>query len=469
VRSYAGFGTADDAPQRTAAGGLTDEADQALIERFKRLLLEEVDLQELGRLEVSQRRLRLERVLAHLVSREGVILSTRERTALVRRVVDESVGLGVLEPILADPSVSEIMINGHDTLYVERFGRLERIPSGFTSNEQLLQTIDRIVSTVNRRVDESSPMVDARVPADHRMPRGARVNVVLPPLALNGPTVTIRLFPKAYGLDELLTRRTLDRATADLLAACVRARLSVIVSGGTASGKTTLLNALSAFIPGHERIVTIEDAAELALQQDHVVSLETRPSNVEGRGQVTIRDLVRNSLRMRPDRIVVGETRGGEALDMLQAMNTGHDGSLTTVHANSPDDALSRLETLASMSDVEIPFHALRDQVNTAVDIVVQLQRAPDGARRITEVAFLTSRRREDFALTSLMRFDPDAPSPDGTRGHFITYPMPAALAERLIARGETVPAGYRIAPAPRSGTTDPRAGSVNGGSPWSS
>lgn len=451
MRSYAGFGGSGTRTESAAVtgqpAGIGGEADQVLIGRFKKLLLEEVDLGELGRLDVAQRRVRLERVLAHLVSREGIILSTRERTALVRRVVDESVGLGVLEPLLADPTVSEIMINGHDTLYVERYGRLERIPSGFTSNEQLLQTIDRIVSTVNRRVDESSPMVDARVPPDHRMPRGARVNVVLPPLALNGPTVTIRLFPKAYRLDELLARRTLDRATAALLAACVRARLSVIVSGGTASGKTTMLNALSQFIPGQERIVTVEDAAELALLQEHVIQLETRPANVEGRGEITIRDLVRNSLRMRPDRIVVGECRGGEALDMLQAMNTGHDGSLTTVHANTPYDALTRLETLASMSDVEVPFQALRDQVNAAIDIVVQLQRAPDGARRVVEVDYLTSRRREDFQLTRLMHYDADAPGPDAVRGDFRRAPLPAALAAALAAQGEPVPAGFEVEP----------------------
>jgi pilus assembly protein CpaF len=452
VRSYAGFNNQDESPSRDSTGGLTSDADQALIERFKRLLLEEVDLRELGRLEISQRRVRLERVLAHLVSREGVILSTRERSSLVRRVVDESVGLGVLEPLLADPSISEIMINGHNTIYVERFGRLQRVPSGFTSNEQLLQTIDRIVSTVNRRVDESSPMVDARVPADHRMPRGARVNVVLPPLALAGPTVTIRLFPKAYGLSELLNRGSLDRPTADLLSACVRARLSVVVSGGTASGKTTMLNALSAFIPGHERIVTIEDAAELALQQDHVIQLETRPENVEGRGQVTIRDLVRNSLRMRPDRIVVGECRGGEALDMLPAMNTGHDGSLTTVHANSPEDALARLETLASMSETEIPFHALRDQVNTAIDVLVQLNRSPDGTRRVTEVGFLTSRRREDFSVVPVMRYDPEALNDAGRRGDFVRLPLPSALIDRLTQRGEAIPAGFAAAVTPFSG-----------------
>ncbi|MFC6852484.1 CpaF family protein [Aquipuribacter hungaricus] len=349
MRSYEGFGV-DRGPRQSA---LTAGTDEQLVTRFKRLLLEEVDLHELGRLEVAQRRLRLERVLAHLVSREGVILTTRERNRLVRRVVDESVGLGVLEPLLADPSVSEIMINGHDTIYVERFGRLERIPSGFTNDDQLLQTIDRIVSTVNRRVDESSPMVDARLPADGRLPRGARVNVVLPPLALNGPTVTIRLFPAALGMEDLLRFGSVDEPTARLLAACVRARLNIIVSGGTASGKTTMLNALSSFVPGHERIVTVEDAAELVLEQEHTVRLETRPANVEGRGAVTIRDLVRNSLRMRPDRIIVGEVRGGEALDMLQAMNTGHEGSLATVHANSTEDALSRLETLAAMSEVE--------------------------------------------------------------------------------------------------------------------
>jgi pilus assembly protein CpaF len=486
VRSYADFADREGTPEpeRPAAGGLGAgglgagglgagglgaDADLELIERLKRLLLEEVDLSELGRLEVSQRRVRLERVLAHLVSREGVILTTRERSALVRRVVDDSVGLGVLEPLLADPSVSEIMINGHETLYVERFGRIERLPSGFTSDTQLLQTIDRIVSTVNRRVDESSPMVDARVPPDHRMPRGARVNVVLPPLALAGPTVTIRLFPKAYRLDELIARRSLDQATADLLGACVRARLNIVVSGGTASGKTTMLNALSAFIPSQERIITVEDAAELALEQEHVVQLETRPPNVEGRGGVTIRHLVRNSLRMRPDRIIVGECRGEEALDMLQAMNTGHEGSLATVHANSAEDALSRLETLASMSDVEIPFVALRDQVNSAIDVVVQLQRAADGARRVTEVSFLTSRRREDFALARLVGYDPEARNDRGTRGEFLRMPLPAALVERLAARGEAVPPTWLGDAAPAAGVPSTGTEPLAGGPPWPS
>ncbi|HZA71653.1 MAG TPA: CpaF family protein [Propionibacteriaceae bacterium] len=417
------------------------EADDAQVRRFKQILLDEVDLQELSRLPADERRARLERVLAHLISREGVILSTRERSTLVRRVVDEAVGLGVLEPLLADDSISEIMINGHDTVYVERFGRVERIPSGFTSEAQLLQTIDRIVSAVNRRVDEASPMVDARLPADARMPRGARVNVVLPPLSLTGPAVTIRLFPKAYGLADLLQRGTLDRESAELLSTCVRARLNIVVSGGTASGKTTMLNALSQFIPGRERIVTVEDAAELSLNQEHVIRLETRPPNVDGRGAVTIRELVRNSLRMRPDRIVVGEVRGGEALDMLQAMNTGHEGSLTTVHANNAYDALSRMETLATMSDVEVPFAAIRDQVNSAIHLVVQLNRHADGSRRIVQLAYLTSARREDYKLATLAEFDP-------VGRQFRRYAVPEQMIAALQNAGEQLPPGWEAAAA---------------------
>ncbi len=416
-----------------------NELDESLVASFKAKLLDEVDLHELGKLDAAQRRIRLERVVAHLVSAEGVILTTRERNALVRRVVDESIGLGVLEPLLADDTVSEIMINGPSTIYVERYGQVERVATAFASEEQLRQTIDRIVSTVNRRVDESSPMVDARLPPDERMPRGARVHVILPPLVLNGPTVTIRLFPKSYGLDELLNRNSLDGPTAELLAACVRARMNIIVSGGTSSGKTTMLNALSAFIQGRQRIITIEVAAELSLSQEHVVRLETRPPNVEGHGQVTIRDLVRNALRMRPDRIIVGEVRGGEALDMLQAMNTGHEGSLATVHANTTVDALIRLETLASMSDVEVPFHALRDQVNNAVDIVVQLLRGSDGTRRVVEVGWVSSRHREDFAVEPIMRWDPEAPNGAGPPGQFVRRPIPQPLVDRLRVAGEAM------------------------------
>ncbi|GAB3761770.1 CpaF family protein [Microlunatus parietis] len=420
------------------AAGRETEADDFQVRRFKQILLDEIDLQEMSAQPAEERRARLERVLAHLISREGLILSSRERSILIRRVVDESIGLGVLEPLLADATISEIMINGHETVYVERFGRLERIPSGFTSEAQLLQTVDRIVSSVNRRVDESSPMVDARLPADARMPRGARVNVVLPPLSLNGPLVTIRLFPRAYGLTELLQRGTLDRPAADLLAACVQARRNIIVSGGTASGKTTLLNALSQFVPDRERIVTVEDAAELSLNQEHVIRLETRPPNVDGRGEITIRDLVRNSLRMRPDRIIVGEVRGGEALDMLQAMNTGHEGSLATVHANSTDDALSRIETLATMSDIEVPFLAIRDQVNNAIDVIIQLTRHSDGTRRITEIAAVVSARREEYRLQPLVEWDP-------VDRRFRYHAIPDGLRRGLDHAGVGVPGTWPV------------------------
>jgi pilus assembly protein CpaF len=409
--------------------------DEILVGSFREKLLDEIDLTELSKLDLTQRRARLERVMTHLVAREGPLLSSRERTSLIRRVVAETLGLGVLEPLLADEAVTEIMVNGPETIFVERLGRIEQAGARFVSVEQLLQTIDRIVSTVNRRVDESSPMVDARLPT------GERVNVILPPLALDGPVVTIRKFPRAFRMAELVARNTVDQATADLLAACVRAKLNIVVSGGTGSGKTTLLNALSAAIPGHERIVTIEDAAELSLQQSHVIRLESRPANVEGRGQVTIRDLVRNSLRMRPDRIVVGEVRGGETMDMLSAMNTGHEGSLTTVHANSPDDALSRLETLASMSDLELPFAAVQEQVNNALDIVVQLDRGPDGSRRISQVACLESRRREDYRLQVVSEFVPEPIGADRVvRGTHVRHRLPAILAERLRLAGQELP-----------------------------
>ena len=420
----------------TSPDGIDGEsADDALVANFREKLLDEIDLTELSKLDLHQRRARLERVMAHLVGREGPLLSSRERTSLIRRVVAEALGLGVLEPLLADDTITEIMVNGPDSIFVERLGRIEQSSARFVSTEQLLQTIDRIVSTVNRRVDESSPMVDARLRT------GERVNVILPPLALDGPIVTIRKFPRPFKMDELVSRGTLDAATAELLGACVRSRLNIIVSGGTGSGKTTLLNSLSAFIPHTERIVTIEDAAELSLQQAHVLRLESRPANVEGRGQVTIRDLVRNSLRMRPDRIVVGEVRGGETMDMLSAMNTGHEGSLTTIHANSPEDALSRTETLASMSDIELPFEAVQEQVNSALDLIIQLNRGPDGSRRVTDVVLVVSKRREPYRLHSITRFDAEAIRADRiVRGRHVTLPVPYSFAERLRLAGEPLP-----------------------------
>jgi pilus assembly protein CpaF len=313
----------------------------------------------------------------------------------------------------------------------------------FGDEAQLYQTIDRIVSQVNRRVDESSPMVDARLPG------GERVNVIIPPLALGGPTVTIRRFPRLFTLDQLVAMGSLDAACDRLLRSCVRAKLNMVISGGTGAGKTTLLNALSSAVPPGERIITVEDNAELRLQQPHVVSLEARPPNVEGKGQVTIRDLVRNSLRMRPDRIIVGEVRGAETLDMLQALNTGHEGSLVTVHANSCDDAIHRLETLATMTELHIPFEALRDQINSAIEVIVQLDRFPDGSRRVSEVAMVASSRREMFRLATVARFEADPLAPDRkVTGRMRHFGLPPALDRRLFLHGEDTPPEFAAAAA---------------------
>ncbi|WP_314171854.1 CpaF family protein [Streptomyces winkii] len=426
---------------RTRNGSAADGGTAHLVSAYRAKLLEEIDLAEMSALPSHERRARLERVLGHIVSREGPVLSTADRELLIRRVVDEALGLGVLEPLLEDASITEIMVNGADQVFIERAGRVEQVPVRFASEEQLMQTIERIVSTVNRRVDESNPMVDARLPS------GERVNVIVPPLSLTGPTLTIRRFPRAYALHELIALGTLDEHIVALLSGFIRARFNVIVSGGTGSGKTTLLNALSGLIPDHERIITVEDAAELQLQQRHIIRLETRPPNVEGKGQITVRDLVRNSLRMRPDRIIVGEVRGGETLDMLQAMSTGHDGSLATVHANSAEDALMRLQTLASMSEVEIPFAALQDQINSAVDVIIQLARFPDGSRKIVEISLLASHGRETFRIASVSRFNAEPVSADGkVYGTFEHLPVPRRAAERLHMVSETVPPHFGVA-----------------------
>ncbi|GAA3031079.1 CpaF family protein [Streptomyces glomeratus] len=423
-------------------GGAARE-DGQLVAVYRAKLLEEIDLAEMSGLAAAERRVRLERVLGHIISREGPVLSSAERSQLIRRVVDEALGLGVLEPLLADASITEIMVNGPDSIFVERAGRVEQLPLRFASTEQLMQTIERIVSTVNRRVDESNPMVDARLPT------GERVNVIIPPLALTGPTLTIRRFPRAYTLPELIGLGSLDEQMLMLLAAFVRARFNLIVSGGTGTGKTTLLNALSGLIPAQERIITIEDSAELQLQQEHVIRLESRPPNVEGKGQITIRDLVRNSLRMRPDRIIVGEVRGGETLDMLQAMSTGHDGSLATVHANSAEDALMRLQTLGSMSEVLIPFEALKDQINSAVDVVVQLARYADGSRKVVEIALVVSHGREQFRVTTVSRFVPQPLGADRiVRGRFEHLPLPRPVAEKLYVANEPLPPAFGVAEA---------------------
>jgi len=323
----------------------------------------------------------LDEEVRELVAREAAALPEPERAELAARVVRLATGLGPLEPLLADPAVDEVMVNGPREVYVERAGRIERTGVSFGSESELSHSIERILAPLGRRVDEASPLCDAR------LPDGSRVNVVIPPLALSGSCLTIRRFrARGFSLDDLVENGTLPRGLADFLAGCVAARAAILVSGGTGSGKTTTLGALSAAIPEGERIVTIEDAAELRLRQRHVVRLESRPANVEGRGEVTIRQLVRNALRMRPDRIVVGEVRGAEALDMLMALNTGHEGSLTTVHANSPEDALRRVEALALMAGVGLPHAAVREQVTSALNLVVHQARSPDGSRRIESV-----------------------------------------------------------------------------------
>jgi len=332
-------------------------------------------------------RVAAERVAWELLHGDRVALGPADARRLVAGIVDDTVGLGPLDSLLRDRGVTEVIANGPDRVYAERSGRLVRESVAFRDEEHLRQVIDRVVSSVGRRVDESSPMVDAR------LPDGSRVNAVLPPIALDGPLLTIRKFARApFRVDDLVAAGSLTPAQADLLERCVRGRLNIVVSGGTGTGKTTLLNALAGFIDPAERIVTVEDAAELRLPQPHVARLESRPPNVEGRGEVTLRALVRNALRMRPDRIVVGEVRGGEALDMLQAMNTGHDGSLTTVHASSPADAVRRIETMALMAGLDLPHLAVREQVASAVDVIVHLVRDGDGSRR---VRFVDARGRD--------------------------------------------------------------------------
>jgi pilus assembly protein CpaF len=371
-------------------------------------------------------------------------LTREERRQLVREITDDILGYGPLEPFLRDDSVTEVMVNAHDRIYVERAGRLERTPAAFADNAHLLRIIDKIVSQVGRRVDESSPMVDAR------LPDGSRVNAIIPPLALRGPTLTIRKFARdPYTMNDLIGFGTITGKSAQFLSACVRGKLNVLISGGTGTGKTTTLNALSAFVPNDERIVTIEDAAELQLQQEHVITLESRPPNIEGQGEVRIRELVRNALRMRPDRIIVGEVRGAETLDMLQAMNTGHEGSLTTIHANSPRDALSRLETLVLTAGVDLPLRAIREQISSAFDLLVQISRLVDGSRRITHVTEVLRMESDVVTLQDIFAATPpdEEHHPSGGRGRLLSPLQCTGLKpqflEKLSINGVVLPPSF--------------------------
>ncbi len=409
---------------------------QEMKARLHRAIINRMDLSKLSQLEPEQLRSEVSRLAEGLIAAENAPLSSNERERLVEEVRHELFGLGPLEPLLADPTISDILVNGPQNIYIERRGKLERTDVAFKDDEHLMRVIERIVSSVGRRIDESSPMVDARL-AD-----GSRVNAIIPPLALDGPIVSIRRFgTDPLRMNKLIELNALTKDMADMFEMCVHARLNILISGGTGSGKTTLLNALSAFIPEDQRIVTIEDSAELQLQQPHVVRLETRPANIEGKGEVTQRDLVKNALRMRPDRIVIGEVRGGESIDMLQAMNTGHDGSLTTVHANTPRDALTRLETMIQMTGMRLSDRAMRQQIASALNLVIQGARLSDGTRRITSISEITGMEGETITMQEIFQFERKGVDKDGrVIGRFRPTGVRPRFAERLKIYGMQLP-----------------------------
>ena len=419
---------------------LTESEVSPLEAQWKQLVLPRVlgtlDLSMIAVIDEKRARVQIRDVANRLINEEAAPLSVIQRRHVVRQIEDEVMGLGPLEPLLADPSVSDILVNGPNNIYVERSGKLQRTAVRFNDDAHLLNIIDRIVSKVGRRIDESTPMVDAR------LKDGSRVNAIIPPLAIDGPVLSIRRFRKdALNIDDLVRYGSLNPALVGLLRAIVMARLNVMISGGTGSGKTTLLNAMSAFIPERERIVTIEDSAELQLQQPHVVRLETRQVNVEGRGQITQRDLVRNSLRMRPDRIVVGEVRGAEALDMLQAMNTGHDGSLTTIHANSSRDALSRVETMVAMTGITFPISALRNQIASAIDVIIHMERQEDGCRRIISVQEISGMEADTIVMSEIFNFSRSGVDEKGNViGKFSATGIVPEFYDRIRKRGIELP-----------------------------
>jgi pilus assembly protein CpaF len=400
-------------------------------------LVEKLDLSRVSNLDGDVLRREIRLVVERLCDTENPLLNRMERERLIDEVLDETFGFGPLEMLLKDPTISDILVNGPQKIYVERRGKLEKTEVKFRDNAHLLQIIDRIVSKIGRRVDETSPMVDAR------LPDGSRVNAIIPPLALDGPTMSIRRFgTNPLKLDDLLNFKAFTKEMAYLMEAAIKARLNIIISGGTGCGKTTLLNTLSSFIPSDERIVTIEDAAELQLQQDHIVRLETRPSNIEGKGEVCTRDLVKNALRMRPDRIVIGECRGAEALDMLQAMNTGHEGSLTTLHANSPRDALARLETMIMTGGFEMPVKAMRQQIASAIDIIIQANRLQGGPRKVTGICEVIGMEQDVIIMQDIFRFRQSGIDQNGRAfGQFESTGVRPTFVPRLEAAGIRLPA----------------------------
>jgi pilus assembly protein CpaF len=432
----------DDGRTRKAAGGreakavAVNDRSRGLKASIHRRMLERLNLKSIDSVAPDALRAQIRQIITSLVAEENIPLSEGERLSLEEEVINETFGLGPIEPLLHDPDVSDILVNTHRSVYVERFGRLELTDVRFDDDDHLMRIIDRIVSRVGRRIDESSPLVDAR------LPDGSRVNAIIPPLSLDGPILSIRRFGvRTLDMNDLLELGSMSPGMAELLKGTIKSRLNVLIAGGTGSGKTTLLNALSAYIPGDERIVTIEDAAELQLLQPHVVRLETRPPNIEGEGRVTQRELVRNALRMRPDRIIVGEVRGDEVLDMLQAMNTGHDGSLTTVHANSARDALHRLETLMLLSGVNLPSQAMREQISAALDVIIHVARMSDGTRRVVSVGEIVGMEREVVAMQEILVFRKVGISQDGkVMGQYEATGVRPKFADRLAVNGVNVP-----------------------------
>ena len=419
----------------------TEQSKQVEIEIIKRRmhqrLVDKIDLSRVGDLKGESFRREIRQVVEHLCDSENTFLNRSERDKIVEEVLDETLGLGPLEFLLKDPSISDILINGPKNIFVERGGQLVKTDVEFRDNAHLMQIIDRIVSKVGRRVDETSPMVDAR------LEDGSRVNAIIPPLALDGACVSIRRFgSNPVKLEGLLNFKAFTPEMVMLLEGCIKARLNIIISGGTGSGKTTLLNTLSSFIQNDQRVVTIEDAAELQLQQEHVVRLETRPSNIEGTGAITATDLVRNALRMRPERIIIGECRGGETLDMLQAMNTGHDGSMTTVHSNSPRDAIARLETLVMMAGYDLPIKAIRQQVAGAVDLIIQANRLQGGARRVMNITEVQGMEQDTVVLQDIYRYVQEGVDENGkAHGYFEATGVRPSFMPRLESAGIRLPA----------------------------